>query len=111
MANPAPTTTVDEKAETAHIDVKHAPTSKEDASVGLAVIDQRAAIPTTGKRKPTSKWEYVTFCMFYFSNNGAPIGGNGGALRQALMSQEFPEGKIHWGGTWLPSGSEDRETN
>ncbi|PMD45611.1 autophagy protein, partial [Hyaloscypha variabilis F] len=54
---------------------------------------------------PTSKWEYIFFCIFYFSNNGAPIGGNGGALRQALMSQQYPTGYVKWGGETLPMNS------
>ena len=29
-------------------------------SAGLAIIEQRQAIPTTGKRLVTSKWEYWT---------------------------------------------------
>ncbi len=33
-------------------------------NVGLAVLEQKHVIPTTGKRMPTSKWEYVTFCIF-----------------------------------------------
>lgn len=31
------------------------------------------------------------------------IGGNGGALRQALLSQQFPSGNVTWGGRVLPS--------
>jgi predicted metal-dependent phosphotriesterase family hydrolase len=33
-------------------------------NVGVAVIRQKHTIPTTGKRQPTSKWEYVFFCIF-----------------------------------------------
>ena len=33
-------------------------------SAGLAIIEQKHAIPTTGKRKPTTKREYMTFCLF-----------------------------------------------
>ena len=33
------------------------------------------------------------------------IGGNGGALRQALTSQQFPSGQVRWGGQVLPSES------
>ena len=36
-------------------------------TVGRAVIEQREVIPTTGKRMPTGKWEYIAFCVFYFS--------------------------------------------
>ena len=32
--------------------------------VGLALLEQKNVIPTTGKRIPTSKLEYWTFCMF-----------------------------------------------
>ena len=31
---------------------------------GKAVISQQHTIPTTGKRMPTSKWEYIFFCVF-----------------------------------------------
>lgn len=34
------------------------------AAGGRAVINQRETIPTTGKRIPTTKWEYITFCIF-----------------------------------------------
>lgn len=34
------------------------------AGAGRAVINQRETIPTTGKRIPTTKWEYITFCIF-----------------------------------------------
>ena len=40
-------------------------------SAGLAVIEQRQAIPTTGKRLVTSKWEYWTFVIMYFNSNGS----------------------------------------
>ena len=33
-------------------------------NVGYAVIEQRDVIPSTGKRKPTTQWEYWTFCIF-----------------------------------------------
>ena len=40
------------------------PSGGKRALGGRAVIDQREAIPTTGRRIPTSKWEYYTFCIF-----------------------------------------------
>jgi hypothetical protein len=58
-------------------------------SAAIAVIQQQHTIPATGKRMPTSKWEYIFFCIFCeysilqlrdskadrspsdFSNNGA----------------------------------------
>jgi hypothetical protein len=40
------------------------PVTDKAAAGGQAVIDQREAIPTTGKRVPTSRWEYITFCIF-----------------------------------------------
>ncbi|KAJ4158546.1 uncharacterized protein LMH87_009068 [Akanthomyces muscarius] len=67
----------------------------------LGFIQQQHTIPTTGNVMPTGKWEYIFFCVYYFSNNGAPIGGNGGALRQALTSQAFPDKIVHWGGQHL----------
>ena len=30
----------------------------------IAVIQQQHTIPPTGKRMPTSKWEYIFFCIF-----------------------------------------------
>ena len=42
-------------------------TSPEDskaAAGGHAVINQREAIPMTGRRVPTGRWEYITFCIF-----------------------------------------------
>ncbi|KAM3448277.1 hypothetical protein MY3296_007960 [Beauveria thailandica] len=37
----------------------------------LAFIQQQHIIPTTGNVMPTGKWEYIFFCIYYFSNNGA----------------------------------------
>ncbi|EGX93234.1 autophagy protein (Atg22), putative [Cordyceps militaris CM01] len=73
----------------------------------LGFIQQQHTIPTTGRVMPTGKWEYIFFCIYYFSNNGArcilAIGGNGGALRQALTAQAFPDRIVHWGGQSLNS--------
>ena len=33
-------------------------------TVGLAVMQQQELIPTTGERKPTTNWEYWTYCVF-----------------------------------------------
>ena len=30
------------------------------------------------------------------------IGTNGGALRQNLINQQFPDGQVHWAGRVLP---------
>ncbi|KAL2213234.1 autophagy protein [Sarocladium strictum] len=90
------------------IDAKIAFTSAETgkaAAGGQAVINQREAIPTTGKRMPTGRWEYISFCIFYFSLNGAPIGNNGGGMRQLLVNMEYPDGSLHWGGQTLPINS------
>lgn len=38
------------------------------AAGGQAVINQREAIPTTGKRIPTGRWEYISFCIFCKAN-------------------------------------------
>jgi hypothetical protein len=72
--------------------LEHQPTDRigndKTTNVGEAVLEQKNVIPTTGKRIPTSKWEYITFCIFvsivsalvwnyglmtsqYFSLNGA----------------------------------------
>ncbi|KAH8800268.1 putative autophagy protein [Xylogone sp. PMI_703] len=71
----------------------------------IAAIQQQHTIPTTGKQISTSKWEYIFFCVFNFSNAGAPINANGGALRQALLNQQFPDGKVPWSGRTLPMNS------
>lgn len=36
-------------------------------TAGMAVIDITHTIPTTGKRKITTKWEYWTVCAFCMS--------------------------------------------
>ena len=33
-------------------------------TAAIATIQQQHTIPTTGKRLPTSKWEYIFFCVF-----------------------------------------------
>lgn len=33
-------------------------------TAAIATIQQQHTIPTTGKRMPTSKWEYIFFCVF-----------------------------------------------
>jgi hypothetical protein len=38
-------------------------------TAGLAVIDITHTIPTTGKRKVTTKWEYWTYCAFCKSSS------------------------------------------
>ncbi|KAJ3492436.1 hypothetical protein NLG97_g5396 [Lecanicillium saksenae] len=87
--------------------VEDAPSSDNGSSqnlhkkAALGFIQQQHTIPTTGAVMPTGKWEYIFFCVYYFSNNGAPIGGNGGALRQALTSQQFPDKIVVWGGQHL----------
>lgn len=97
------------------VDEKHTFTRQDE--VGAALVDQQHAIPTTGARQLTSKWEYAFYLIFNFSNNGArqsplnvvehdsqlAIGGNGGALRQALLSLQFPSGMVPWAGGLIPS--------
>ena len=39
-------------------------------NVGLAVLEQKHVIPSTGRRIPTSKWEYATFCIFVSRDTG-----------------------------------------
>lgn len=36
------------------------------------------------------------------TNTMIAIGGNGGALRQLLTSQQFPDGNVSWAGRTLP---------
>ena len=57
-----------EQTETKHIEET---TLDEDAlkpvgprSVGLAVIEQKTVIPSSGPSMATTKWEYWTFCVF-----------------------------------------------
>ena len=33
-------------------------------TAGAAVIEQRSVIPKTGRRMPTSRWEYWLFCLY-----------------------------------------------
>ena len=33
-------------------------------TAAIATIQQQHTIPSTGKRMPTSKWEYIFFCVF-----------------------------------------------
>lgn len=39
-------------------------TSDKHRKAGISYIQQQHTIPTTGKRIPTSKWEYIFFCVF-----------------------------------------------
>lgn len=46
-----------------------APTEHDTAGdlhrdAAIAAIRQQHTIPATGKRMPTSKWEYIFFCVF-----------------------------------------------
>ncbi|KAK8850683.1 hypothetical protein IAR55_004603 [Kwoniella newhampshirensis] len=79
--------------------------AKPADDVGLALIEQTHVIPTTGARKVTSKWEYWTYCFFYYMPNGAPIGDNGNSQLQLLISLQFPDDNVKWGGTTLPMES------
>ena len=46
-------------------DIDHkSPAFLAQQSVGMAVIEQKTVIPTTGARMVTSKWEYWLFCVF-----------------------------------------------
>ncbi|TQV97545.1 hypothetical protein V2A60_006704 [Cordyceps javanica] len=102
-----PSTAAAEKQATEEEHVEDAPGSDGGSAPNLhkkgalGFIQQQHTIPTTGSVMPTGKWEYIFFCIYYFSNNGAPIGGNGGALRQALTAQAFPDKIVHWGGQHL----------
>ena len=129
-AAPAPASNVEDansKEQEKHLDVvdpdelhginKDGQVVDAKTSVGLAVIEQRRAIPMAGKRIVASKWEYWTFVLFFFNSNGSrrslhsimpranhgvAIGGPGGNLRQAMISLSFPEGWMHWGGSYQP---------
>lgn len=39
-------------------------TENSHGKAGVSVIRQQHTIPATGNRKPTSKWEYIFFCVF-----------------------------------------------
>lgn len=82
-----------------------------DTDAGLAVVDQLEVIPTSGERIPVSKWEYYTFILFYFQNNGSPIGNTGGSLRMKLISDQFPDGIINWGGQQMAMNAFLLDTN
>ena len=70
--SPAADTPGDGKREaiTEHLETTHAVKSNDDPTIDLhkkaavAVIQQQHTIPATGKRMPTSKWEYIFFCIF-----------------------------------------------
>ncbi|ORY27919.1 putative autophagy protein [Naematelia encephala] len=74
-------------------------------SAGLALIEQTHVIPTTGVRKVTTSWEYWTYCFFYFAPNGAPMALFGASQLQLLITLQFPDGNVKWGGTTLPMSS------
>lgn len=40
------------------------PTVDLHKNAAMASIQQQHTIPATGKRMPTSKWEYIFFCIF-----------------------------------------------
>ncbi|KAM3508636.1 hypothetical protein MY11210_006638 [Beauveria gryllotalpidicola] len=62
-----------------HVEDDAAAPSSDNGSAGpnlhkrgaLGFIQQQHTIPTTGDVMPTGKWEYIFFCIYYFSNNGA----------------------------------------
>lgn len=59
--------TAEEKGDIQHLDeyqeeLKQAGLTHD--TVGKAILEQRHVIPTSGERIPTSKWEYITFCIF-----------------------------------------------
>lgn len=68
MEKPAPVdSSAIEKTEIEHIE--NLPDSKTAVrlghnTVGDAIIEQKHVIPITGERIPTSKWEYIFFCVF-----------------------------------------------
>ncbi|ORX34854.1 autophagy protein [Kockovaella imperatae] len=77
-------------------------TSKVPHSAGLAVIEQRRAIPLAGKRQVATKWEYWTFVLFFLNSNASPIGGPGGNIRQATLTLSHPDGFMNWAGARQP---------
>ena len=65
-----------------HLEDLHGETSSDDSTTdlhkraGLAVIQQQHTIPVTGDRLPTTKWEYIFFCIF--CEFGVDVAGFGG---------------------------------
>lgn len=59
-------------------------------SVGIALIEQKNIIPSTGERVPTSKWEYWTFCVFCGSSFGHLT------LRLSLIGTPTPQASAPW---------------
>ncbi|ORX37517.1 putative autophagy protein [Kockovaella imperatae] len=95
------------QTETSNAEAQHVLTSGVDEkgevlnahnTVGLAVMEQQELIPITGERKVTTQWEYWTYCAFYFSPNGGAISSNGQSMMQLLISLQFPDNIIPWGG-------------
>lgn len=59
-------------ASAAHVEsAASSESGNEHRKAAVAAIRQQHTIPTTGKRIPTGKWEYILYCVFYFSLNGA----------------------------------------
>ena len=52
---------------------------------------------------PVSRYKTSAIRTVVLLTLSAAIGGNGGALRQALLNQEYPDGQVEWGGRTLPS--------
>lgn len=44
--------------------LEHDATDDLHRDAAIAAIRQQHTIPATGKRMPTSKWEYIFFCVF-----------------------------------------------
>ena len=40
-------------------------------NAGMAIIEQAQVIPKTGRRMPTGKWEYITFCLYCESQSSS----------------------------------------
>ncbi|ORX35535.1 putative autophagy protein [Kockovaella imperatae] len=71
-------------------------------SAGLGVIEQRRAIPLSGKRKPTTKWEYWTYIGFYMFQNTCPLGSQVQAIRQLTLTASHPSGFMEFAGKTVP---------
>lgn len=52
---------------------KHNATTAKGAA-GIAIVEQGHAIPSTGERKVTTRWEYWSYCLYNWGGTGVGIG-------------------------------------
>ncbi|ODN80314.1 hypothetical protein L198_07814 [Cryptococcus wingfieldii CBS 7118] len=106
-SHPAPTSADPEKSDLHPLPSQTPPTLPTSASAslsqnlpaGLAYLEQGRAIPLTGERKVTTKWEYWGYCIFYIGASGVGPFNFASAQFQNLLYQAFPDETIRWAGS------------